>query len=182
MSVIYTAETLSSMGKEQLRQACRDIGISYGKLDNAGMRAKLLTISEFDEVEAGPPPSSTLVDLFGLNGKKAETKVDPKSITRVVDGKRIDETAPVVAPKPDIATLPRATSKDLKLEKVRETRNGVTRHSDGTIGAAIWAYYDKNPAVVSSDIPAIAAKHGWKEMSCRCSLYHWRKFMGMTGK
>ncbi len=37
-----TAEMLASMGKEELRQACRDCGISYGKLNNDGMRAALL--------------------------------------------------------------------------------------------------------------------------------------------
>lgn len=40
----FTAEQIASMGKAELRQACRDLGVSYGKLNNDGIR-KLITLT-----------------------------------------------------------------------------------------------------------------------------------------
>lgn len=200
-TTIFTAEQLSAMGKNELRLTCKSVGVKgYGNMNNDGMRAAVLAAqTEFEEVEATipplpvaedivdddtaafppPAPAGSLAAMFGLTVKPVENTC--KNVTTVIDGKRVDpHAAPPVTPRD--SALPRSTSKDLKLQKERETRNGVTRHSDGTIGAEIWAYYDAHPKTVSADIPAIAEEHGWKELSCRASLYHWRKFMGLTGK
>lgn len=204
MTAIYTTETLSAMGKEALRQACRDNGISYAKLNNEGMRAALLPQTEVsingnkettvvkvgdqivsvteneienDDVEATTKPS-TLASMFGLNTKPVPA-ADSKHITRVVDGKKVDATKPAPVEKKD-PPAPRNHAKDYKIQQNRPEQNGVKRPSSGTLCGAVWAYLDKNPETKAGDTVAIAEANGWNRANVLCELYNWRKFNGLT--
>lgn len=125
---------IEEMGKNELRQACRDAAISYGKLNNAGMKAAL---KAHYKVEAGQTGASqVLADEIG-DGDPTDAEIDesneegqapiaanpfgalmgnvtiPDAVgtsTKVVDGKRVDpETATETKPhqpRPRVAKTP----------------------------------------------------------------------------
>jgi hypothetical protein len=74
------------------------------------------------------------------------------------------------------------THKGYTIDKQRETRNGITRQSEGTVGGRIWAEFDANPSITSKDLAAIAAKLDVNATSVSCAFYHWRKFNGVSGR
>ena len=188
-ATLYTVEVLETMGKEALRQACRDAGIAYGKLNNHGMRAALHPSSQrtapvdpvvvreddFTEVEAKPSEFPT---LLGLNKVHPPVVTDPTKVTRVVDGKRQDGTAP--APKPE--PVARNHAKGYHIDPNRPIQNGVRRPSAGTICGSVWAYYDANPEVKAGDLKKVATDKGWNYQNLLCELYAWRKHNGITKK
>ena len=82
-----TTTTYTNMGKEELRAACRAAGISYGKLNNDGMRDALATISV--ETEAAPV---TLGGFSVFNPVPVAVTPDANA-TVVQDGKVVDPAA-----------------------------------------------------------------------------------------
>lgn len=71
----------------------------------------------------------------------------------------------------------------LKIQKDRETRNGVTRFSDGSVGARLWLLFDSvGKDCTVAQARAMAEVHGINSTSAQISLYRWRKFNGYTGK
>lgn len=76
--------------------------------------------------------------------------------------------------------------KGYHIEKVRETKNLVTRYSDGTIGSKIWAVLDKlpgGPKVVTAKQAAEACgKVGINATSATLGFYRWRRFHGQRGR
>lgn len=173
--LIYEGTQMSkfdSMGKEGLRSACREAGISYGKLNNDGMRAALKEKHEgLKKTETsgkaimggGHAPSgiSSLVNqLMGANSKKKEERIVPAAAKR--------------------------TSSGLKIEKSREERNGVKRPSVGGMCRAVWDALDsvvtdgKSPS--AKDVKALAEKNSWNPNNASIEFYQWRRFNGITGR
>lgn len=197
-----TAEMLATMGKEELRQACRDLGVSYSKLNNDGMR-KLLqdTIipipykteekveeAEKEEVEAvAAPKGMSFAQMLGVTPVPAPANVG--NVTRVVDGKRVEAKASkekgearARTEKPAAPAVPRVSRKGYTIQKEREERNGVKRPSEGTVCGAVWAEFDKNPEIKAGELADLADAHGWNRTNVSCEFYAWRKFMGIKGR
>lgn len=183
----------AAMGKEELRAACRVASISYGKLNNDGMRAALTAhyaVTE-DEVEdeaviAGPNPFAALAGKIDVPAFKG-------TVTKSSDGKKVDDK--VEAPKaesrprvikPAAPFVPKVVRKDYKIQKDREVRivNGksVKRPSEGTVCGAVWAEFDKNPKITAGELHTLADSKGWNRTNVSCEFYTWRKFMGITGR
>lgn len=189
-----TANKFEEMGKEALRQACRDAGISYSKLNNDGMRAALAAhyaedapVEEGEEVRSAAP-SVSLARMFGM-GPAPVIPDTVGTVTRVVDGKRVEAKAPKAkgesrsrAERPDAPVVPRVSRKGYTIQKEREERNGVKRPSEGTVCGNVWAEFDKNPDIRASELIDLADNNGWNRTNVSCEFYAWRKFMGIKGR
>lgn len=76
------------------------------------------------------------------------------------------------------------------IEKKRETRNGVTRYSDGTLGAKVWAILDKVAAKLPGGIKDLTAQmakdacvpEGINPTQAGIEFYCWRRFNGIRGR
>lgn len=193
-----TASKFDAMGKEALRAACREAGISYSKLNNDGMRAALVAHyaqseevveqAEVEEVsEAAPSRPSLFASL--LNPQAVPASMQAQATTIVRDGKRV-EAAPAKSKseprarteKPAAPAVPRVSRKGYTIQKEREERNGVKRPSEGTVCGNVWAEFDKNPEIKAGELAALADANGWNRTNVSCEFYAWRKFMGIKGR
>lgn len=192
-----TASKFDAMGKEALRAACREAGISYGKLNNDGMRAALVAHYakseevaeqvEAEEEEVAPTRPSMFALL--LNPQPVPASMQAQATTVVRDGKRVEAGAakPKSEPrarteKPAAPAVPRVSRKGYKIQKEREERNGVKRPSEGTVCGAVWAEFDKNPEIKAGELADLADAHGWNRTNVSCEFYAWRKFNGIKGR
>lgn len=192
-----TASKFDAMGKEALRAACREAGISYSKLNNDGMRAALVAhyakseaVEEQVEAEVEETPTSNgmpFAQMLGLTPVPAPANVG--NATSVVDGKRVEAKASkengeacTRSEKPAAPAVPRVSRKGYKIQKEREERNGVKRPSEGTVCGAVWAEFDKNPEIKAGELAALADANGWNRTNVSCEFYAWRKFMGIKGR
>lgn len=189
-----TASKFDAMGKEALRAACREAGISYSKLNNDGMRAALVAhyaqseeIVEQAEIEAAPSRPSLFASLLNPQAVPASMQAAPSYIVR--DGKRV-EAAPAKGKseprarteKPAAPAVPRVSRKGYTIQKEREERNGVKRPSEGTVCGNVWAEFDKNPEIKAGELATLADANGWNRTNVSCEFYAWRKFMGIKGR
>ena len=193
-----TASKFDAMGKEELRAACREAGISYSKLNNDGMRAALIAHyaqseeiveqAEAEEVvEAVPSRPGLFASL--LNQQAVPASMQAQATTIVRDGKRV-EAAPAKGKseprarteKPVAPAVPRVSRKGYTIQKEREERNGVKRPSEGTVCGNVWAEFDKNPEIKAGELAALADANGWNRTNVSCEFYAWRKFMGIKGR
>ena len=194
-----TASKFDAMGKEELRAACREAGISYRKMNNDGMRAALVAhyaqseeaAEEVETEEAAEQPTSTLSNMFAaiLNPHPipASMQAAPSYIVR--DGKRVEATPAKAkgeprtrSDKPAAPAVPRVSCKGYTIQKEREERNGVKRPSEGTVCGNVWAEFDKNPEIKASELADLADTNGWNRNNVSCEFYAWRKFMGIKGR
>ena len=196
-----TASKFDAMGKEELRAACREAGVSYSKLNNDGMRAALtahyaaLEVAEAateevaaeEEVVHQPARPNVFAQMLGL--ESAPLPVGCGAGTRVVDGKKVDPNASKVkgesrarVEKNPAPAVPRVSRKGYTIQKEREERNGVKRPSEGTVCGAVWAEFDKNPGIKASELADLADTNGWNRTNVSCEFYAWRKFMGIKGR
>lgn len=80
----------------------------------------------------------------------------------------------------------RKTGKGLKIEKVREERNGITRPSIGGKCRAIWDTCDEIYSTGEMPMPklikGLAEKNNWNINNAIIELYQWRKFNGIVGR
>ena len=193
-----TASKFDAMGKEALRAACREAGISYSKLNNDGMRAALVAhyaqseeVVEQAETEEVVEAAPTLPSLFAslLNPQAVPASMQAQATTIVRDGKRV-EAAPAKGKseprarteKPTAPAVPRVSRKGYTIQKEREERNGVKRPSEGTVCGNVWAEFDKNPEIKAGELATIADANGWNRTNVSCEFYAWRKFMGIKGR
>lgn len=209
-----TASTsnFASMGKEELRAACRAAGISYSKLNNDGMRAALRD-DALDNAEiaawnngSATPEAPEGEDLAAEAATEAPAAPNPFGAllghkvtvaategTKVVDGKKVDANATRTkseartrADKPAAPLVPRVSRKGYKIQKEREERNGVKRPSEGTVCGAVWSMFDalhnSITGLKAGDLPALADEHGWNRTNVSCEFYAWRKFNGISGR
>lgn len=194
-----TASKFDAMGKEELRAACREAGVSYSKLNNDGMRAALVAhyaksevAEEVEAEEAAPEPKRnglglSLAQLMGTTPMPAPSNVG--NVTRVVDGKRVEpkqksrlEQRATRSEKAAAPAVPRVSRKGYTIQKEREERNGVKRPSEGTVCGAVWAEFDKNPEIKAGELADLADARGWNRTNVSCEFYAWRKFMGIKGR
>jgi len=194
-----TASKFDAMGKEALRAACREAGISYGKLNNDGMRAALVAhYAQFEEAaeqveaeEVAEQPAPALSNMFAaiLNPQPIPAPMQSVPSYIVRDGKRV-EAAPAKGKseprarteKPAAPAVPRVSRKGYTIQKEREERNGVKRPSEGTVCGAVWAEFDKNPEIKAADLADLADTNGWNRTNVSCEYYSWRKFNGIKGR
>lgn len=200
-AITNTASKFDAMGKEELRAACREAGVSYSKLNNDGMRAALtahyaaLEVAEApaeevaaeEEVVHQPARPNVFAQMLGLT--PAPLPVGCGAGTRVVDGKKVDPNASKAkgesrarVEKNPAPAVPRVSRKGYTIQKEREERNGVKRPSEGTVCGNVWAEFDKNPEIKASDLAELADTNGWNRTNVSCEFYAWRKFMGIKGR
>lgn len=183
-------DKFDTMGKEELRAACREAGISYGKLNNDGMRAALRAKAE--------PVEAVSVEV--------EAPVEAPVTESPVESEPTEEAAPVPVQNSLLgamvqqmmgandksdekrstpATVKRATS-GLKIEKDREERNGVKRPSVGGMCRAVWdaldAMVEAGKSPTAKDVKALAEEKKWNSNNASIEFYQWRKFNGIRGR
>lgn len=195
-----TASKFDAMGKEELRAAMREAGISYSKLNNDGMRAALVAhyakaeptakeVEAEEEIEARPTSNGmSFAQILGV-APMPTLPAGNGPVTRVVDGKKVEAKAPRAkgeprtrSDKPAAPVVPRVSRKGYTIQKEREERNGVKRPSEGTVCGNVWAEFDKNPEIKAGELADLADAHGWNRTNVSCEFYAWRKFMGIKGR
>lgn len=195
-----TASKFDAIGKEELRAAMREAGISYSKLNNDGMRAALVAhyakaepaaeeVEAEEEVEARPTSNGmSFAQILGM-APIPERPAHNGQVTRVVDGKKVEAKAPKAkgeprtrSDKPAAPVVPRVSRKGYTIQKEREERNGVKRPSEGTVCGNVWAEFDKNPEIKAGELQALSDEKGWNRTNVSCEFYAWRKFMGIKGR
>lgn len=189
------ANKFEAMGKQELREACRVAGIKYGKLDNAGMRAALQAAQQPAEVEEEAEEEQVCAPIaanpFGaLLGTVAPVQAAPAA-RRYVDGELVTDkpkkakreyTPRARTPKTPAPFVPKVDRKGYKIQKERETQNGVKRPSEGTVCGLIWEQYDANPAIRAGELAALADANGWNRTTVGCQYTAWRRFMGISSR
>ncbi len=169
-----------SMGKVELRAACKEVGIKYGKLDNEGMRAAL----KAKEDETAQPVKS----LFGIGEQANAEKEVPASVQKPVhetirENIKAKDVAPVVA---KVKAEPTSSKVGTKIEKHRPEQNGVKRPSVGGMCRAVWDFLDAKVAegvtITAKDVKAWAPSQGWNPNNASIEFYQWRKFHGIRGR
>lgn len=97
--------------------------------------------------------------------------------------------APKVVPLAHTQRAAAATSTGPKyrIEKDRDTQNGITRPSAGTKCGDVWAFLDKaakgNPASLTlAGLKAVASDQGFNVTNAVIEFYRWRRFNGIVGR
>lgn len=92
------------------------------------------------------------------------------------------EWGPVVD-KPKKARAPSGSSNGLKIEKDRETRNGVTRPSAGGKCRGVWDMLDTiGTSATAKEARTKAVELGFDKTTTMVQFYRWRKFNGIEGR
>jgi hypothetical protein len=92
------------------------------------------------------------------------------------------EWGPVVD-KPKKARAPSGSSNGLKIERDRETRNGVTRPSAGGKCRGVWDMLDAiGTDATAKEARTKAAELGFDKTTTMVQFYRWRKFNGIEGR
>lgn len=161
----YSSEFLGTQNKAQLRDLCRDNGISYNGLNVDGMRVALAIVEVGEQVAEVVQP----------------TDVVP---TELRDAPAPVEAPVVVAPAelPPVAPAAPKAAKERKIQANRPERNGVKRPSEGTICAQIWAHCDKVLDETGTHIAAQALREALPALdgtTKTVQYYRWRKFNGI---
>lgn len=159
----------ANMGKEELRAACRTAGISYGKLNNDGMRAAL------EAKAAARTGTPTLLDLASDEAAKA-----PK-----LSGAALGIGKPnAIERGAATESKPKKAKKEPSVRKVRAAANGVTMPSSGTICGAIWAALDAKRAELKETptfehLRELAKVNGWQKNTAMTQYQRWKQFYGL---
>lgn len=189
-------DAMGKVGKEELRAAMREAGLSYSKLNNDGMRAALVAhyavaevVEEQAEEEVADEPARPNMFARMLGLSPMPLPASNGNGTRVVDGKKVDPNASKAkgesrarVEKNPAPAVPRVSRKGYTIQKEREERNGVKRPSEGTVCGNVWAEFDKNPEIKASDLAELADANEWNRTNVSCEFYAWRKFMGIKGR
>lgn len=160
-----------SMGKEELRAACRVAGVSYSKLNNAGMR-EVLRAAEAATVE------SASVELADVTEDAVHAPFILETLEAAEQAKQ--------ARKAVVTAATNTSGKGIKIEKEREERNGIKRPSVGGTCRAIWDAMDE--LVAQGETPtakivrSMATEYNWNENNASIEFYQWRKFNGIRGR
>lgn len=159
-----------NMGKDALRAACRTAGISYGKLNNQGMRDALVVydnhtaeIAAFDNITKEDIKNAHALHTTGASQVLAD-ELDEKDPTdaEIAESNQIhigsnlsaeSATIPnaathgekgqtVTRGAPNALKALKASTSGFKIEKEREEKNGVKRPSIGGMCRAVWDALD----------------------------------------
>lgn len=212
-------DKFAEMGKTELRAACKEAGIPYGKLTVGGMRDELrnkvaadyeaqraaLETERAAYAEMGKKMDLTVLDITGIEGhcpccgihlsngvwtqddandeKQAKGWLTEKGSIACLGCGGSWGPAPIQPQK----QIDRHTGTGLKIEKVREERNGVKRPSAGGKCRQVWDALDAYRAEVG-EVPTIAVAksigedEGWNLANVAIEFYQWRKFNGISGR
>jgi hypothetical protein len=172
-----------AMGKEELRKACKAAGISYGKLNNDGMRNALKQAAADAQVAADQDKLPFAPAQNQTKSEPAQAPQEDSTNAALEDAVQGAEEAPK-GPAPGTiveATVQRVEA--LQIEKNRAERNGVQRQSKGSIGDQLWAIYDALQAalkgdekVAHKDAKAAAVARGFNPNSASIAFFRWVKF------
>ncbi len=160
----------NSMGKAELRNACKAAGIAYGKLNNDGMRAALAAV--YSEPVA---PEVTV--------ESAQEDVKPELAQAPQE--QVIETPQVAAgPVREVTVGTVVAPKSLKIEKGRDESNGVRRPSTGSICRAIWdaldAHRAKHNATPSfENVRDLMKANSWSRNTAFTQFQRWKQFCGL---
>lgn len=188
------------MGKDGLRSACRKAGISYGKLNNQGMRDALRQIPVIDSgpktnLERAIEHDKRVADNneeqihIGSNLSAEPTAPAKQTEAPVALGStefRSSPEAQANAKSWEKVTSKKTSTSGFKIEKEREEKNGVKRPSIGGMCRAVWDALD---AVVTAggsptakDVKAMSEKNSWNVNNASIEFYNWRRFNGISGR
>lgn len=195
----------SQMGKNELRAACKAAGISYGKLNNDGMRAALAAKDHGLKTEVINKVADTMetvvpndqipvensrkpvVDEAQLDKPevKALSALTPAEETKPADAPVVNDPLGMASTLKTIATGKGKTA-GMKIEKDREERNGVKRPSVGGMCRAVWDALDEIKATgvvpTAKQVTEMATNKGWNKNNASIEFYQWRKFNGIEGR
>jgi hypothetical protein len=104
---------------------------------------------------------------------------------RAIDEKKEADLQDAMRLQAKVDAAPKATG--VKIEKVREERNGVKRPSAGGKCRAVWDALDEYQAEekeipTASVVKLIAEDEGWNSNNAMIEFYQWRKFNGIGGR
>lgn len=212
-------EKFAAMGKTELRAACKAARISYGALTVGGMRDALAAHAAAQEpvYKVADPATMTPDEIHnslcphcGIHLSNGLLSCDDEAMSKGTGGLSIStsrtmrETGDMktewecmgcgagfgAAVQPPAKQDDRHTGTGLKIEKVREERNGVKRPSAGGKCRAIWDALDAYVADPDNEgtmptakiVKDIAVAEGWNPANASIEFYNWRKFNGITGR
>lgn len=145
----------AAMDRSALRAACREHGISYGKLTVPEMRAALEAVQP--EVQPEVPQDDTPV-------------VQEQQVAPQPEVPREPAAAPVV-------------QKGLKIQKDRIERNGIKQPSAGGLCRAVWDWCSAQAdAPTAKQLKEAATQHGWNANNASIEFYRWRKWAAPTAE
>lgn len=204
--------SFENMGKVELRAACKAAGVAYGKLNNDGMRAALT--AKQAEQGIGPvgsdnrpapidPVLRKQVETYMEKTKDApfvsKSKYAGRNIGEAVQDEKVkigtlNVQTGVVTPvveTPVVDVTPRETvtgkvvkPKSLKIEKVRDNQNKVTRPSAGSICRQIWDQLDTKRAADKAvptfeNLRDLMKQYGWSKNTAMTQYQRWKQFNGV---
>ena len=149
---------------EKVIKANLDTYIEFKGNKHAGFTYELLTVVEPEEVKE--PVVIKALELHSVSIVKEP--VNPDCVIKKVT---------------EVTTIERVS----KIQKERETRNGITRPSEGGKCAAAWAIMDDLTAKRGSPTPfkpvaEEAERQGLNPAMARSNYAVWRKFNGVVGR
>lgn len=208
---------VAEMGKVELRAACKEAGISYGKLTVGGMRDALtaeateaeaasraaIEVEEAAIREMAKKMDLSALDITGIEGhcpccgidlsNGVWTQDDANDVAQAKDWLKQKGSIGCLGcngtwgPAPVQPEADRHTGTGLKIEKVREERNGVKRPSIGGKCRAVWdaldalqAELEEGEKVTSAMVKDLANDEGWNPNNASIEFYQWRKFHGIS--
>ena len=204
--------TYATMTKDELRTACKAVGIPYSKLNNDGMRAALVALHPAPAPSEEVNPPGSYPDIYGW-GSDAEYierlgfASCPHCGVHLSNGvlqdgdEKGDGTGKLIrldtkfecmgcgkgfGGATERKTRKPATGTQTKIEKGRDKQNGVTRPSAGGKCRAVWDGLDGLAAggnnPTAAQVRELAAAQGWDKTTAMVQFYQWRKFNGISGR
>lgn len=166
-------DKVNAMGKVELRAACKVAGITYGKLNNEGMRDALVQHANSQK------PLPSLLDLAADEAAKPGVSRVVVLQTNIGEPTAIEKgaTAELATRKP-----PKKAPKE---RKVRAAANGVTMPGAGTICHDIWTALDAKRTELKSETPTfehlreLAKAYGWQKNTAMTQYQRWKQYHGL---
>jgi len=207
---------VAEMGKVELRAACKAAGVkNYSKMDNAAMRAVLTDVFAVADAkdqratremairEMAKKMDLTVLGTDGIEGHCPCCGIDLQNgVWTQADANDEKQAKGWLTEKGSVGCLgcggtwgpapvqpeaDRHTGTGIKIEKVREERNGVKRPSTGGKCRAVWDALDAlqgeleaGEKVTSAMVKDLANDEGWNPNNASIEFYQWRKFNGIS--
>jgi hypothetical protein len=203
-------QNYNEMGRQELRSACKAAGLTnYSKMTVGSMRDALVAKEESSTrkyyVKKAETMNLALLDVTGVEGhcphcgidldngwcdyssmlstnQKAAGAMQREFVCLACNG----EFGPMIQRKAkQVPSAPKSVG--VKIEKVREERNGVKRPSAGGKCRAVWdaldAYKAEEKEVPTASVAKLIAEdEGWNVNNMMIEFYQWRKFNGIGGR
>lgn len=166
-------KSIHDMNKGELRAACKASGVKYGTMNNEGMRAALMA----KQLEQGIGP-------VGGDGRPTSVEAPKPVAAKPAPAAPVVETPVVDASPREKVTGTVVKPKSLKIEKVRDANNGVTRPSAGSICRAIWDQLDSKRAADKAvpsfeNLRDMMKQFNWSRNTAMTQYQRWKQFNGV---